>query len=315
VRRRRNTHRRGRTRPHRLALLDRLLRGSLIPLPRRAPLRVADVGFGDEPATTWELCEALQEIYSSLMILGVEEEEIRVSRAQKTTSQRISFRLGGFDLPALSVPPFDLVRCMNVLRGYGQEKCAEAQRAMLGGIAPGGLLMEGSTDTEGHLATAHLWRRRSICEIEYEGLVLATDFERGFSPRMFGDVLPRDLRRSLKGNEPAFQWLSHFERIASCLRSTLPRFDRGNAALLRERNRRLFFESASSLAQDRKDTFADPAWLERGALLWRPERPSSRSVVLSPGPLVSQAERLPRLARANRADPRAVTRSFADTKS
>jgi hypothetical protein len=86
---------------------------------------------------------------------------------------------------------------MNVLRGYREEEVPALHEALGAALIDGGLLLEGSTDTEGHVTVVGLMRKRSG-QLRREALLFHTDFSRGFSPWLFRDWLPRDLRRQVK---------------------------------------------------------------------------------------------------------------------
>ncbi|MFD0820725.1 class I SAM-dependent methyltransferase, partial [Micromonospora zhanjiangensis] len=61
----------------------------------------------------------------------------------------LSFRRGGFELAGLRPV---LVRAFNVLRQYDESEVAGAWRTMTAGLAPGGVLVEGTCDEVGRLA-------------------------------------------------------------------------------------------------------------------------------------------------------------------
>lgn len=150
-----------------------------------------DVGFGDKPVTTKALQEALWAVEPSLRVLGVERDLSRV-----TPLPGVEVRASHFDVLA-ALGPAVLVRVMNVLRGYREDEAAEIHALLGQAIEDGGLFLEGSTDTEGHVLTVWVVGRRGE-ELVKEALLLWTDFSHGFSPWLFRDWLPRDLRRQVK---------------------------------------------------------------------------------------------------------------------
>jgi hypothetical protein len=99
-----------------------------------------------------------------------------------------------------------LVRVMNVLRGYPAEEIPAAHALLGRPLLEGGLLVEGSADPQGTLATAHLIRKRGD-GLWREGLWLSTRFAHGFAPMQLRDWLPRDLRRRVVPGEPIFDFL------------------------------------------------------------------------------------------------------------
>lgn len=291
MKRRRKTHRRGRTRPERGALLDALL-GEVLPLPGAPECLFIDVGFGDDPTTTVRTHAALVRLKSSLGLVqssapcsphpvhsvGVEAEKERVERAQKQSHADMSFVTGGFDLRAIGLENASLVRCLNVLRGYSVWDVKPALLQMSRALLPGGILMEGTSDVEGTLATVHVWRRNVASRLDYEGLVCVADFSRGFSPWMFRDVLPRDLRRHAVTGEPVYEWFAAWDKEVRSLRAKRHRENQPRTGV--EVNRSVFVESVERLSTQSPETEA--RFASRGVVLWKPARPSTRPEVLCP---------------------------------
>ncbi|MEW5739689.1 MAG: methylase [Myxococcota bacterium] len=171
---------------------------------------VLDVGFGDSPVTTKELQDAVRAVEPSLRVIGVERDLARVTPIPGVELQASHFNV----LAALG--PAVLVRVMNVLRGYREDEVA-AIHALLGhAIGDGGLFLEGSTDTEGHVLTAWVVGRRGE-ELVKEALLLWTDFSRGFSPWLFRDWLPRDLRRNVKPGTPVHALFTEWSAVVEAL--------------------------------------------------------------------------------------------------
>ena len=203
---------RARTRAGRLDGLDRWLTHEAVPL-LEAGGRVIDVGFGVSTVTVEALARAVRRVNPALEVLGLEREPARVPSAGSS----VRLEVGGFDALA-QLSGAVVVRVMNVLRGYRAEEVPRIYRALGLGLVDGGLLLEGSTDTEGHVTACHLVRRRGD-ELEREGLLFHTDFVRGFSPWLFRDVLPVDLRRSVR---PGTAWHALFERWSEVVESPGP---------------------------------------------------------------------------------------------
>ncbi|MFT3839284.1 MAG: methylase [Myxococcaceae bacterium] len=157
-----------------------------------------DLGLGDQPDTTVELFNEL-----GPRVIGVDADPSRVARAQ-------SFARPGLEF-ASTFENADLIRAMNVLRGYTVEAAAAETARWCALLNDGGLLVEGSTDVDGALGSAHLWRKRGEAVV-HEGLYLFTGFSRGFAPMMFRDVLPRDLRRAVKPGQPVYEFLQRWQR-------------------------------------------------------------------------------------------------------
>jgi hypothetical protein len=182
---------RGRTRAGRLEGLDVWLCHEAGALLLTGGL-VVDVGFGASAVTVEALAEAVHQVNPGLEVVGVERDASRVS----PEARGARLVLGGFEALA-QLQGAVVVRAMNVLRGYRAEEVPLIHRALGAGLVEGGLLLEGSTDTEGHVSVSHLLRRRGGGLVS-EGLLFHTDFERGFSPWLFRDWLPRDLRRAVR---------------------------------------------------------------------------------------------------------------------
>jgi len=206
---------RARTRSGRLASLDRYLvarEGSLLVDPAHGMSPVVDVGFGDSPITTLQLAEAVRASAPGLQVIGYEIDPGRAAHAAARNADALTvFRHGGFQQVAQASPKARVIRVMNVLRSYPSEAVTPIRHLLGAGLVEGGLLIEGTSDTEGHVLTAWLLRRRGE-SIHAEGLLLFTDFERGFNPWLFRDYLPRDLRRSIPPGTALHEWLSAWER-------------------------------------------------------------------------------------------------------
>lgn len=197
---------RARTRAGRLGALDAWLvheRASTL----TASALVLDVGFGLEPVTTEELARAVRAVQPALRVVGVERDAARVVAGQGVEVVRGDFA----SLAGLG--PAGVVRAMNVLRGYREDEVPAIHAALGAALADGGVLLEGSTDAEGHVTAAWLFSRRGGV-VAREALLFHTDFSRGFSPWLFRDVLPRDLRRRVKPGEPVHRFLSAWAAAA-----------------------------------------------------------------------------------------------------
>jgi len=144
---------RGTTNPNRLRRVDRWLAG---PCGRRLvaaqdPL-VVDLGYGASPVTTLELADRLRRVRADVEVIGIEIDQTRVRDAQPYARPGVSFRRGGFELPLDGRRPV-LVRAMNVLRQYAEDDVAKVWAGLCARLAPGGLLVEGTCDELGRLAT------------------------------------------------------------------------------------------------------------------------------------------------------------------
>lgn len=203
---------RARTRPGRLAVIDRWLtlhEPQLI----TAGTAVIDFGFGETPVTTHEWAHAI-----SAKVIGVER-DLALIEAARRTHPTLQLVHGGFEALA-SLAPATVVRAMNVLRGYPATAIASAHQALAAPLIDGGVLLEGSCDTEGHVTVAHVLRKRGP-QLLREALVFHTTFERGFSPWLFRDWLPRDLRRSATPGTPIFDFLAAWHAVFETTRGPI----------------------------------------------------------------------------------------------
>ena len=168
---------------------------------------IVDVGYGQTPVTTLELARAVRAVNSSLRVVGIEAVPASAQQAE------VELITGDFSTCA-RLGPTAVVRAMNVLRGYREDEVPAIHEALGAALVEGGLVLEGSTDTEGHVMVAHLLRRRGI-RLVREALLFHTDFTRGFSPWLFRDWLPRDLRRSARPGTPIHALLTRWDEYAS----------------------------------------------------------------------------------------------------
>ncbi|HTR93900.1 MAG TPA: class I SAM-dependent methyltransferase [Trebonia sp.] len=151
---------RGTTNPSRLRRVDRWITEALADVLRAAdrPL-VVDLGYGASPVTTIELYRRVRAVAPDAEVTGLEIDPGRVSAARDRLAALraagddlpgLSFAVGGFELPAPRRPV--LVRAFNVLRQYPEERVAATWSRLQAGLAPGGLLVEGTCDEIGRRA-------------------------------------------------------------------------------------------------------------------------------------------------------------------
>ncbi|MDQ2851094.1 MAG: class I SAM-dependent methyltransferase [Actinomycetota bacterium] len=143
---------RGTTNPNRLRRGDRWLTG---PEGRRlrgirAPV-VVDLGYGANPVTTLELHTRLCAVNSHVRVVGVEIEPARVAAAQHLARSGVQFVRGGFEIPVAG--PVHLIRAFNVLRQYDESQVADAWSRMQSRLAPDGLIVDGTCDEIGRVAS------------------------------------------------------------------------------------------------------------------------------------------------------------------
>ena len=151
---------RGTTNPGRLRRVDRWITQAQRSVLRstRCPL-VVDLGFGASPVTTVELYRRVRAVVPDAEVLGLEIDQERVAaarhrlaalRAAGDALPGLSFGVGGFELPVPRRPV--LVRAFNVLRQYPEDRAWAAWSRLRAGLAPGGVLVEGTCDEIGRRA-------------------------------------------------------------------------------------------------------------------------------------------------------------------
>lgn len=155
---------RGTTGTNRLRRNDRWIAAS--DAFRRAgdPL-VVDLGYGASGVTAFELAARLQRVRADAEVRGLEIDPARVAlateqlddvRAGRTSfphNLAVSFGRGGFEVPLPSGRRAAVIRAMNVLRQYDEADVPDAWRTMAARLSPGGLLVEGTCDEIGRIAS------------------------------------------------------------------------------------------------------------------------------------------------------------------
>jgi SAM-dependent methyltransferase len=155
---------RGTTGTNRLRRVDRWI--ARHPALRRSvdPL-VVDLGYGASGVTALELQARLARERPEVEVLGLEIDPARVARADEQLAAvragltsfapdaRVSFGLGGFEVPVPRGRRPAVIRAFNVLRQYDEHEVAAAWASMAARLAPGGLLVEGTCDELGRIAT------------------------------------------------------------------------------------------------------------------------------------------------------------------
>jgi hypothetical protein len=120
-------------------------------LRRAADPLVVDLGFGASPVTTVEMARRLRTVRPDVRVLGMELDAERVRVASRAAEPPwLEFRRGGFEVAGLRPA---LLRAFNVLRQYDEAEVTDAWAIMLGQLAPGGLLVEGTCDEIGRLCS------------------------------------------------------------------------------------------------------------------------------------------------------------------
>ncbi|MFD0995387.1 hypothetical protein HNR16_000483 [Pseudoclavibacter chungangensis] len=150
---------RGTTGTNRLRRVDRWI--AALPALRTAddPL-VVDLGYGASATTALELRARLARVRPDVRVHGfeIEPERVRVARAQlerepAAVRERVRFDVGGFEMPLPRGERPAVVRAFNVLRQYDESEVHDAWETMLGRLAPGGVLVEGTCNEVGRVAS------------------------------------------------------------------------------------------------------------------------------------------------------------------
>jgi hypothetical protein len=103
---------------------------------------VVDLGYGASPVTTLELASRLRRVRHDVRVVGLEIDPDRVVPGR----DGVRFARGGFEMAGLRPV---LVRAFNVLRQYPEDAVAQSWSTILNGLAPDGLLLEGTCDELG----------------------------------------------------------------------------------------------------------------------------------------------------------------------
>ena len=146
---------RGTTNPNRLRRCDRWLAGPQAWRLRRAgpePV-VVDLGYGASPVTAVELHDRLLRVRPDVRVVGVEIDPARVAAARPLRRAGLTFRVGGFEVPLENGARPVVVRAFNVLRQYDEADVEAAWARTVARLAPRGVLVDGTCDELGRLAT------------------------------------------------------------------------------------------------------------------------------------------------------------------
>jgi len=153
---------RGTTGTNRLRRVDRWI-AQLPSLRVTGRPLVVDLGYGANGVTTLELEARLRRARPDVEVLGLELDPDRVATARGqldavrrgetpfSPGARVTFERGGFEVPSARRP--NVIRAFNVLRQYDEADVPEAWARMCTRLAPGGVLVEGTCDELGRVAS------------------------------------------------------------------------------------------------------------------------------------------------------------------
>lgn len=218
-----------------------------------------DLGYGAEPFTTLESAVRLRHANPDLPVLGVEIDPERVAEALPFADERTCFRLGGFNIPLEPGESVRLIRAFNVLRQYEENQVAGAHTLMGASLAPGGLLIEGTSDPYGRIWVANLLRKAQDGQLRAEAVVFSTNFRWGFEPGIFQPVLPKNFIHRMVPGEQIYDFMETWKRAAQHTVAT-------RVLGLRQ----WFAASAGELAEAGYSIHPSKKYLRRGYLIWKP---------------------------------------------
>ncbi|MFT4259182.1 class I SAM-dependent methyltransferase [Microbacterium sp.] len=155
---------RGTTGTNRLRRNDRWIAASDAFRRARDPL-VVDLGYGASGVTAFELAARLRRVRTDAEVKGLEIDPARVAIATAQLDEvragatpfpadlNVSFARGGFEVPLPGGRRAAVIRAMNVLRQYDEADVSGAWGTMTDRLADGGLLVEGTCDEIGRVAS------------------------------------------------------------------------------------------------------------------------------------------------------------------
>lgn len=254
---------RGKTAPNRLRRLDLFLceyASGLLRAPPHPGGLVVDLGFGRVPQTTVELADRLREHLRAhhLRFLGVEIDPERVAEAREHwAAPHLDYRLGGFDLPLRPGETVRLLRAMNVLRQYPEEEALPYHARMVRALAPGGLVVEGTSCPFGRRLVVNLLRPGPSGP-HLAAILFSINFREGFSPDLFPPVLPKHLIHRHVPGQAIHTFLQDWREATLRTRHALTYGCRQH-----------FVEAARLLHASWPSLVLRRRWLRQGLLLWQ----------------------------------------------
>ena len=154
---------RGTTNTNRLRRVDRWI-GHLKVLRTTTDPLVVDLGYGASAVTSLELYHRLAHKRTDVEVLGLEIDPARVKGANDQLAEvragqtgfaadaRVSFSVGGFEVPLPHGRKPAVIRALNVLRQYDESEVVPAWRMLVKRLQPHGILIDGTCDEIGRIA-------------------------------------------------------------------------------------------------------------------------------------------------------------------
>lgn len=197
---------RGTTAPNRLRRCDRWITGPQAWRLRSTPQPlVVDLGYGRSPVTAAELHSRLRKVRQDVRVVGIEIEPARVTDALELERPGLSFVRGGFEIP---VPGrVQIVRAFNVLRQYDESRVEQAWSRMRERLAPGGLVVDGTCDEIGRVAS---WV--ALDEAGPVSLTVSLRLAGLTTPSVVAERLPKALIHHNVPGQPVHEFLTALDR-------------------------------------------------------------------------------------------------------
>lgn len=175
-----------------------------------SPLCV-DLGYGREPWTTAEWHNRLrQHVRPDVTVIGIEIDPERVTAAQSASAPGLSFAVGGFEIPT-GGRAVHVLRALNVLRQYDESEVKPAWTLMTQALATGGVLIDGTCDEVGRLAT---WLAVSADEHGFpmaQTFTVSTQLSSLERPSKWATRLPKSLIHRNVPGQSIYQFFADFD--------------------------------------------------------------------------------------------------------
>jgi hypothetical protein len=229
---------RGTTNPNRLRRVDRWLQMWPGLKSTHDPL-VVDLGYGASAVTPLELMHRLRKTRPDVQLVGLEidPERVQIARAELSEAcaqalagpaanesgighaagtggtrsvgdmERVSFELGGFEVPLPQRRRAIIIRAFNVLRQYDEADVAPAWSRMLTRLQPEGVLVDGTCDEIGRISS---WI--AVVPSGPQSLSIALRLDELEVPSIVAERLPKALIHRNVAGENIHRYLTDLDR-------------------------------------------------------------------------------------------------------